>query len=99
MKKAVVIFAGILLLLLGTISMVSPIPGGTFMLAFGSVLLICASPWFRRCLQFFRKRFHWFNKLMGWLERKTGQRIGGVLKLTQPGYELKPGDHGSKPNS
>ena len=87
--------AGSLLLLMGTISMVTPIPGGTFMLAAGSVLLICASPWFRRCLQILRTRFGLFNRIMTWMENKMGDRIGGVLKLTQPGYDPKPGDHGT----
>ena len=95
MKKAFFVVTGIVLLLLGTISMVTPIPGGTFMLALGSVLLICASPWFRRCLQLLRRRFKLFNRMMTWLENKTGERIGGVLKLTQTDYEPKPGDHGT----
>lgn len=94
MKKIFVIIAGVLLLVLGTISMVTPIPGGTFLLAFGVVLLICVSPWFRRCLQFLRTKVVWFNKLMTLLERNTGKKIGGILELTQPGYEPKPGDHG-----
>lgn len=95
MKRTFFIILGSLLLLGGTISMVSPIPGGTFMLAGGSVLLICASPWFRRCLQYLRSRFGWFNRLFEWLEGKTGERIGGILRLTHPGYETQPGDHGT----
>ena len=95
MTKAFTIAFGILLLILGTISMVSPIPGGVFMLSFGSVLLICSSPWFRRCLQFLRTRFSRFNKVMMWMENKMGRKIGDILKLTQPGYKPQPGDHGT----
>ena len=95
MKKSLAIIAGSLLLLLGTVSMVTPIPGGTFMLASGSVLLICSSPWFRRCLQFLREKFNRFNRLMSWMENKMPEKLGGVLKLTQPGYVPKPGDHGT----
>ena len=82
------------MLLLGTVSMVTPFPGGTFLLAGGSVLLICASPWFRQCLQYARVRISLFDRMMSWPESKMGERIGGVLKLTRPGYEPKPGDHG-----
>jgi hypothetical protein len=82
------------MLLLGTVSMVTPIPGGTFLLAGGSVLLICASPWFRRCLQYARVRIAMFDRLMKWLECRTGERIGGVLKLTRPDYQPQSGDHG-----
>lgn len=95
MKRMTLMSIGVLLLLLGTISMVSPIPGGTLMLATGTVLLICASPWFRRCLQFIRSRFKLFNRIMSWMENKMSTRISNILKLTQPGYEPKPGDHGT----
>lgn len=95
MKRMPLMSIGVLLLLLGTISMVSPIPGGTLMLATGTVLLICASPWFRRCLQFIRSRFKLFNRIMSWMENKMSTRISNILKLTQPGYEPKPGDHGT----
>lgn len=95
MKRMTLMSIGVLLLLLGTISMVSPIPGGTLMLATGTVLLICASPWFRRCLQFIRSRFKLFNRIMSWMENKMNTRISNILKLTQPGYEPKPGDHGT----
>ncbi len=89
MKRVICISVGTLLLLLGA----TPIPGGTFMLAAGAVVLICASPWFRDCLQYFRGRFALFNRIMTWLENKTGERIGSILRLTKPGYKMKPGDH------
>lgn len=90
MKRMFTIVAGIVLLLLGSV-----LPGGSFLLAMGTMLLICASPWFRQCLQWLRTRYTWINKMMTWLENKMGDRIGSVLKLTKPGYEPKPGDHGT----
>ncbi len=86
--------AGTLLVLLGAISMVTPIPGATFMLALGSVLLICSSPRFRVWLQSCRAKSPRFDKLLLFMERKAGARLGGILKLTRPGYEPRPGDHG-----
>ena len=90
MKRMFTIVAGIVLLLLGSV-----LPGGSFLLAMGTMLLICASPWFRQCLQWLRTRYTRINKMMTWLENKMGDRIGSVLKLTKPGYEPKPGDHGT----
>ena len=90
MKRVFTIVAGIILILLGSV-----VPGGSFLLALGTMLLICASPWFRQCLQFLRTRFARFNKMMTWMENKMGDRIGSVLKLTEPGFESKPGDHGT----
>ncbi len=95
MKKSIAIIVGSLLLLVGTISMVTPIPGGTLMLASGSVLLICSSPWFRRCLQILRQKLNWFNRLVTWMEGRMPEKISSILKLTQPGYVPKSGDHGT----
>ncbi len=88
--------AGALLIIVGGISMLTPIPGGTFMLAVGSVLLICSSPKFRGWMQLCRSKSPRFNRMMLFMERKTGARLGGILKLTTPGYEAQPGDHGFK---
>lgn len=93
MKRFIVMFVGVLLLLIGTVA-----PGGTFIMASGTMMLICSSPWFRQCLQFFRGRFRWFNRMMTWMENKMPKKVGGVLKLTTPGYVPKPGDHGTEAN-
>ncbi len=95
MTRVLLVIVGSLLLLLGVVLMVSPIPGPTFLIALGVVLLICSSPWFRQCVQFLRSRIKLFNRLMMWMETKMGQRIGSILKLTQPGYEPRVGDHGT----
>ncbi|NQU47270.1 MAG: hypothetical protein HQ519_01380 [Planctomycetes bacterium] len=84
MSKLLTVAIGTLLLILGAISMVTPIPGSTFFLASGMTLLICASPWFRACLSWSRRRAKLFNKMMTWLENHTGKKIGGVLKTTRP---------------
>jgi len=89
MKRVALMILGTLMLLLGAISMVTPFPGGTFLLAAGSVLLICSCPWFRLCLQYARARFTLFDRMMVWLESRMGERIGTVLKMTQPGYRPK----------
>jgi hypothetical protein len=80
------VFASVVLLV-GLISMVTPIPGGTMMIAGSLTALICTSPRARRCLQFMRTRMNWFNKMMAWVEKTVGNRIniiGVALRQTRP---------------
>lgn len=79
------------LFLLGLVSMVTPIPGGTIMIATSLTALICTSPRARSCLRFMRTRFVWLNKSFYWLEDKVGQRIGFIgnaLIMTRPSIDL-----------
>ena len=67
--------------------MVTPIPGGTFLIAGGLTTLICTSPRARLCLRFFRSRFGFLDKLFVWLENKVGTRVavvGNALRKTRP---------------
>lgn len=76
-----------LVFLFGLVSMVTPIPGGTFLIAGSLTALICSSPLARRCLQVMRTKINWFNKSVFWIEAKVGNRIGIVgraLKQTRP---------------
>lgn len=72
---------------LGFVSMVTPIPGGTILIAGGLTALICSSPSARYCLMWIRTRVDWFNKVIFWLENKVGTRVkvvGGALAKTRP---------------
>ena len=74
-------------LVLGTISMVTPIPGGTLFIAGGLTGLICSSARARWCVKWIRTRVSWFNKTIFWLEEKVGPRIkviGVALLQTRP---------------
>jgi hypothetical protein len=74
-------------LLFGLVSMVTPIPGGTFLIAGSLTALICSSPFARRCLQVLRTKLNWLNKGILWIEEKAGDRIGVVgraLRQTRP---------------
>ena len=67
--------------------MLTPIPGGTILIAGGLTALICSSPSARYCLMWLRTRANWFNKTMFWLENKVGTRVkvvGGALARTHP---------------
>jgi hypothetical protein len=83
------IFAS-LALLLGLVSMVTPFPGATIMIAGGLTTLICTSPRARFCIRYMRTRLNWFNKTIFWLQTKVGTKIsniGNALKQTQPNEE------------
>jgi hypothetical protein len=80
------------LLLLGLVSMVTPIPGGTIMIATSLTALICTSPRARSCLRFMRARIVWLDKSFYWLEEKVGARIGFIgdaLRKTRPQITLE----------
>jgi hypothetical protein len=65
-----------LVLLIGLISMVTPIPGGTLMIALSLTVLICSSSRARHYLLLLRTRVKWLNKSMTWIEETMGKRIG-----------------------
>jgi len=86
MNFIVSILAGISILV-GAVSMVTPIPGGTILIAGGLTALICSSPSARFCLMWLRSRMNWFNKIIFWFEEKVGSRIkviGVALSKTHP---------------
>jgi len=83
----IISFLAMLSILFGMVSMVTPIPGGTILIAGGLTALICSSPSARYCLMWVRSRVNWFNKLIFWLEKEVGSRIkiiGVALGKTHP---------------
>ena len=91
--RKVLLITGFILITIGAISMITPIPGSTFLIATGSGLVICTSKRVERWIKKMRGTHVHFNNTLTWLENKMGERIGGTLKLTQPDYEPKLGDH------
>lgn len=85
--KLVITGLALICILFGLISMVTPIPGGTFLIAGGLTVLICTSPTAQYCLMWIRSRLNWVNSLMFWLEKKVGVRVsvvGKALGKTHP---------------
>lgn len=80
-------FIATLLLLVGLVSMVTPIPGGTFLIATSISLLICSSSKVQNYMRVLRTKYNRFNLFVFWLENKVGVRvkfIGAALKKTHP---------------
>ncbi len=92
MTRLLFLFVGSVLLLLGTVA-----PGGTFMMAAGLAILICASPWFAQCVRWLRRCFALLDRMMKTMQRVAGRRMGGILAATDPDVAASahPGAHGA----
>jgi len=91
MINLLVTLASLVVLLIGLISMVTPIPGGTFMIAISISTLICSNARAQRIMRQLRTRYSAFNRIVFWLERKVGTRvkfIGIALGKTRPQTEV-----------
>jgi len=73
-----------LLLLIGAISMVTPIPGGTLLLGVGGALLICTSETAARWVMRRRSGNKWLDTGMRWMEDRLGKWISDALQRTRP---------------
>lgn len=82
--RVIILIAGSILLLLGVISMVTPIPGGTLAIAVGGGMIICTSETAKRYIRICRTRYQRFNSIMTWLENRLGERLSAPLRTTRP---------------
>ena len=87
MKNLFLTFSASFVLLLALISMLTPIPGGIFLIAISITSLTCTSPRARTIIQYIREKNNFMNQMFFLLEDKVGSRItiiGDALKLTRP---------------
>ena len=82
--RLILIVISYILIFLGAISLISPIPGSVLLLAVGLSILICTSKKAARCIRYMRTKSNKFNKLMSWIESHTGERMGAILQQTRP---------------
>ena len=78
------ILVGAILLTLGLVSMLTPIPGGVLVIALGAGMIICASPTATNFIKAYRAKNRRFNQILTWLENKIGERLSGPLRMTRP---------------
>lgn len=83
--KFLMILVGSILLILGLLSMVTPIPGGTLAIATGAGLIICASQTAADFLKSYRAKYARLNSTIAWIENKLGARLSRPLRMTRPG--------------
>lgn len=82
--RILAMITGSFLLLLGMISLVTPLPGSSLFIATGGGLMIRASKTFKRFICNCRVRFPRFNASMTWLENRIGDRMSATLRHTRP---------------
>lgn len=61
-----------------------PIPGAVLLMAVGLSLLICSSTFAATCIRFSRGKYFRLNKMISWLENRSGERMGAILRRTRP---------------
>lgn len=82
--KLILTITAYLMLLIGLVSMVSPIPGGTFLIAGGCAILICTNERTAGKIRNVRGNKPWVNTSMIWIEDKMGPRLSGPMRTTRP---------------
>jgi len=84
--KILVRFVAIILIFIGALTMVSPIPFGFVLLAVGIALLISTSKAAARAIRGLRRRFPVFNTLMRVAARMLPKRFRDDLRRSDPDY-------------
>ena len=87
MINILITICALIMLTIGTLSMVTPIPGGTLLIAVSLSLLICSNKKAQSCMRYVRTKNDRFNKAIFWMENKVGVKvdfIGQALKQTRP---------------
>lgn len=84
LMKPLMIIGGTILLFVGTLSMLTPIPGGTLAIVVGAGLIICASTRAANFVKKYRTKFGRFNRIVTWLENKMGEKLSQPLRRTRP---------------
>nr|WP_321445283.1 hypothetical protein [uncultured Cohaesibacter sp.] len=84
LKHWVIMSFAILCLIAGLATVWLPIPTGVPLLALGSFLVIANSRVGRSYVRALRKNVNWLDRSALWLEERTGQSVGRVLKTTRP---------------
>lgn len=82
--RYLMMISGAVLLLVGLLSMVTPIPGGVLAITVGAGMILCASPAATAYLKACRIKYARLNKYVSWIENKMGERLSKALRQTRP---------------
>lgn len=82
--RIITLITGSILLVLGILSLATPIPGGILVLALGAGMVICTSETAAGKLREFRTTHPRANRTIVWMESKMGERLGAPLRGTRP---------------
>jgi hypothetical protein len=84
MRNVIIISLAIAVLIVGLAFSLTPIPLGTPLVALALVVLIATSRFAARWLTIARMRLGLVDRMMAWLESRSGVRIGRILRRTRP---------------
>ncbi len=82
--RIVTLIAGIILLVIGLLSIPTPFPVGTLFITVAAGMIICSSDTAAKYIQTCRAKFTRFDRIALWLENKTGERLSEPLRRTRP---------------
>lgn len=82
--RLLVTFLAIFIIVIGFITMISPVPFGIILLFFGLLLLVVANPHARPLLRWIRQRWPWFDARVDEIELRTPASIRDPLQETDP---------------
>jgi hypothetical protein len=76
--------AGAALAIYGVLAAVSPFPAGLPLLILGLIMIAAANPAARPFIRKLRRRWGWFDKLVGAVGKRGSERIRSVIAETDP---------------
>ena len=82
--KFLMMALAIVLIVFGLLSWVTPIPGGTALIAAGLGILICTSEKAAQFLMICRTRFGRLDRIITWIEGRVPARLGQAIRRTRP---------------
>ena len=84
-KAMVTTLVAIILLLVGLAFSITPIPLGLPLILIAVIMLVASNRYAVHLMIFGRRHIGLFDRWVGWLEVKGGQKFGRVLRKTRPG--------------
>jgi len=85
LTQLVAIPFGIVCVLVGLVLAPLPIPFGLPLILFGSFVIVGNSTWAAGRVRVMRERYHKFNVILRWLERRAPGPMARVLRRTRFG--------------
>lgn len=84
-KAMVTTLVALVLLLVGLAFSITPIPLGLPLILIAVIMLVASNRYAVHLMIYGRRHIGLFDRWVGWLEVKGGQKFGRILRKTRPG--------------
>ena len=84
-KAMVTTLVALVLLLVGLAFSITPIPLGLPLILIAVIMLVASNRYAVHLMIYGRRHIGLFDRWVGWLEIKGGQKFGRILRKTRPG--------------